>query len=56
VDDFISGESNEESAEGDDEDTSVTRNIFIDSIEKLGTNNGVGGGPADAGDDVEDGD
>lgn len=55
MDDLVSGESNEKGAKGDDEDTSETGDGAIDSVEKLGTNNGVGGGPADTGNDVEDG-
>lgn len=54
VNDLVSGEGDEEGAEGNDEDTGKTRDIAVDRIEELGTDDGVGGRPTDTGNDVQD--
>lgn len=56
VDDFISGKGDKQGAEGDDQDTSVSRDIAIYGVQELGANDGIGSGPTDTGDNVEDGD
>lgn len=56
VNNLVSGEGDEQSAEGHDEDTSETGDGAVDSVKHLRTNNGVGSRPTDASDDVEDGD
>lgn len=56
VNDLVSGEGDEQGAEGNDEDTSVTGDSSVHSVEKLRANNGVGSRPTDTGNDVEDGD
>lgn len=56
VDDLVTGEGDEEGAEGDDQDTGETRDGTVDSVQQLRTHDGIGSGPADAGQDVEEGD
>lgn len=56
VNNLVSGEGDEQGAEGHDEDTSVTGDSAVDSVKHLRTNNGVGSRPTDTGNDVEDGD
>lgn len=53
VDDLVSGEGDEEGADGDDQDACKSRNVGVHSIEKLGADDGVGGGPAQTGENVE---
>lgn len=53
VHDLVSGKGDEESSKGNDEDTGVTRNIPVDRVEELGTDDGVGSRPTDTGDDVQ---
>lgn len=52
MDDLVSGESDEKGADGDDQDACISRNVGVHSIEKLGTDDGVGGGPAQTGENV----
>lgn len=56
VDDLVSGECDEEGADGDDEDTGETRYVGVYCDNELSTNDGVGSRPAYAGEDVEDSD
>jgi hypothetical protein len=56
VDDLVSGEGDEQGAEGNDEDTGVTGDSSVHSVEKLCANNGIGRRPTDTGNDVKDGD
>lgn len=56
VDDLVAGESDEQRAEGDDEDTGVARDGAVDSVQQLRAHDGISSGPADAGQDVENGD
>lgn len=55
VDNLVAEESDGECEDGNDDDTSPTRNVGVDSVDQLCSNNGVHGGPANASQDVEDG-
>lgn len=54
VHNLVSGEGDEESAEGDNQDTGESRDIRVDRIKKLSAHDGIGSRPADACYDVED--
>jgi hypothetical protein len=54
--DFVSKQADEESCRGDDENTAITRQLAIYSMQELRTDDHVHAGPANAGKDVEDGD
>jgi hypothetical protein len=56
VHELISGEGDEECAEGDDQDTGESGDVAVDGVEELRADDGVGSGPTDTCDDVEDGD
>lgn len=56
VDDLVSGECDEESANGDYENTGETRYIGVHCDDELGTYDGVCCRPAHAGEDIEDSD
>lgn len=56
VDHLVPGEGDEERAEGDDENAGKPRDVGVDRVEELGADDGVGCGPADTGQNVEDGD
>lgn len=53
---LVSGECDEEGANGDDEDTGETRYVGVYCDDELGTHDGVGGRPSHTGQDVEDSD
>ena len=54
--DFVAEEGDEEGRCGDDDDTGVAGDGVVDRVQELGADDDVDGGPADAGEDVEDGD
>lgn len=56
MNDLVSGKGDEQGAEGDDEDTGVTGDSSVHSVEELRTDDGVGRRPTDTGNDVKDGD
>lgn len=53
VNDLVSSESNEECADGDDQNACKTRNVAVDGIEQLGADNRVGRRPTQAGQDIQ---
>ena len=56
MDDFVAEDGDKEGRSRDDDDTSEARKIIVDRVEKLRADNDVDTGPADACEDVEDGD
>ena len=56
MNDLVSEESDEESRDCDDKDTSPARHVSVDSIEELGSNDDIDGGPTNTSEDVKDGD
>lgn len=56
VDDFVAEEGDEEGRSCDDNDACKAGKIVIHSVEELGANYDVDGGPTNASEDVEDGD
>lgn len=53
VDYLVAEKGDDEGRSGDDDDTGVARDVAVHGVEELGANNDVDGGPADAGEDVE---
>lgn len=49
----VSSKGEEESTEDDDQDTGKSRNVRVDCIKELSAHDGVCGGPADTGQDIE---
>ena len=56
VHNFVAEEGDQECAERNYQDASVAWNIAVHGVDELGTDNGIDGRPADAGQHVEDGD
>lgn len=56
MDNLVSEKSDEESANGDDDDSSVARNVVVDRIDKLSSDDRVDGRPANACKHVENSD
>jgi hypothetical protein len=56
VHDFVAEKGYQKCADGNDDDAGVARDVVIDGVDELGADDGVDGGPTDAGEDVEDGD
>lgn len=55
VNDLVSSEGDKKGADGDDQDACKSRNVGVHRIEKLGADDGVGGGPAQTGENVQKG-
>ena len=53
--DFVAEEGNEEGGGGNDDDTGIAGDGTVDGMQELGADDDIDGGPADAGEDVEDG-
>jgi hypothetical protein len=56
VHDLVAEEADYEGADGDDQDSREAWNGRVDGVDELGADDGIYRGPADAGEDVEDGD
>ena len=56
MDHSVSGKCDEERDKCNDQDTGESRNFAADSIQELGTHDGVGCRPTDTSDDIEDSD
>jgi hypothetical protein len=56
VHDLVTKQRNDESRCGDYQYSGPARHITVDSIEELGANNDVDGGPTNTGENVEEGD
>ena len=54
--DFVAEERDEEGGGGDDDDAGPAGDVGVDGVQELSTDDDVDGGPANASEDVEDGD
>lgn len=55
VDDFVAEEGDKEGGSRNDNDAGITGDIMVDGVQELSTDDDVHGGPANASEDVEDG-